>query len=305
MSVMVTEREGAGELMVSGSGGGADTVMRAIARVLPRFHGDTLEDHVSAWIQERQEITVKQFRLGAIAASLEIKHGKGTFKAFAQLTGEKDSTVYLYAKTFRECYQFSNQLENLAWTHFAITSQLGLKSAEREAVLIEAAEKEWTPSQLRCVLAERRRKPKPEPTMGDPKIEEARADWERIAPALKEFKEKHVWLETYVSDCMGDVDEALAEPIGDVARYIARFVGRGYFDEESLAAATHFDAETIRRACERLVEDEPERYEFRTKGGETEMARGAKVRLIVPTSVPRGDMWESKKTIPYDNPNVD
>ncbi|HWQ34312.1 MAG TPA: hypothetical protein VNQ79_15800 [Blastocatellia bacterium] len=114
---------------------------------LPAFTGSSYEDHVSAWIQVRQEIQDRQWRLGAVAASVATRYGDESLKTFAFDVGENVKTLYEYRRVY-SAFKNSNRLENLSWKHH----QLALQSDNPAALLERASDEQWTTARLRQAL---------------------------------------------------------------------------------------------------------------------------------------------------------
>lgn len=114
---------------------------------LPAFTGSSYEDHISAWIQVRQEIQDRQWRLGAVAASVATRYGEASLKKFAFDTGENVKTLYEYRRVYT-AFKNSNRLENLSWKHH----QLALQAENPTAFLERASDEQWSTGQMRQAL---------------------------------------------------------------------------------------------------------------------------------------------------------
>lgn len=89
---------------------------------LPIFHGKTYEDHLEAWIHVSESVECRKWALGAIAASLEKKHGDGAMKQLSKDTGTSKTRVYEYAKTYR-AFQNSQRSERLSFHHHTVAAE--------------------------------------------------------------------------------------------------------------------------------------------------------------------------------------
>lgn len=273
---------------------GADDVMAMVAAALPRFHGETLEDHAAEWIQLKREVSIRQFKLGAIAASLEKNYGQNVFAAFARTVGEKPRTIYLYAQVFRECYQFCKRLQNLAWSHFAIVTRLGLPPEEKEQLLIEAADNKWsTPKLKREAMIRQTIKELEDSPAIDPEIAQAISEWKDLKPRIEKFQERHRQFWLLCKDFLGGIDDEVDRPWDSAREFLERLIELGVRDSESLRRATRFQKYTIEAMCDELVATGD--YDYVWKGGETDVARGAKVKLIKLKGEPAGDQFTSRR----------
>lgn len=112
------------------------TKLVLVKNELPRFIGESYEDHVSAWIQAVQEVNERQWMLGAIAASMETGYGKGDMRRFAGDVGSELRTVYFCAQVYR-LRQKCPRGHNLNWTHYKIAA-----SSDNPEELLRQAEEE-------------------------------------------------------------------------------------------------------------------------------------------------------------------
>lgn len=256
-------------------------------------HLDSWEAHVSAWISERNRRDRSQFVMGLIASSAETKYGQSSLAKLASETGDGVSTMYLYRDVYRKCAQLSNQLETLGWTHFVLAVRAQLPDAEREALLIEAADNGWTTPQLKREIGIRRvtRELDQKQLLHlDPQMAAAISHWQELKGAVERFAKANPQFAQYASDFIGDVDEDITDPWDSGRAYIERQIFKGYREVDALAKLARWKPETVTRLCEELVALGT--HEWREQGGKTDEARGARRSLIVPVTEPSGDSYE-------------
>lgn len=273
---------------------------RQLARVAPETpeailaaHLDSWEAHVSAWISRREDMGKNQFLMGLVASSVETQYGAKSLAKFAADVNESSSTVYLYRDVYRKCYQFSKRLENLSWSHFAVTVKSELQEIAREQLLTEAADGGWSTRQLKREIGVRKIASErgPDAPEIDPQMASAISHWREIRPSIIKFAEANPQFWAYTDDYISDVDEAINTPWESAREYIERLIFGGYREIEFLAQASHWTKETVERLCNELVALGT--HEWRDKGGKADDARGARPRLIVPIEEPSGDAYEA------------
>jgi hypothetical protein len=110
--------------------------LQPTSKTLPTFHGETWEDHISAWIQALDGINEYQWQLGAIAASVKSRYGDESIKKFAGDVMMSAATIYEFARVYRT-YENSERSEILTWSHHAAASY-----ADDPKALLSVAEDE-------------------------------------------------------------------------------------------------------------------------------------------------------------------
>lgn len=114
---------------------------KSVSSSLPVFSGKTLDAHIAAWTQASGDIEDRLWKMAAIAASLITKYGDQQVKEFSEQVGVTASRVYQLAATYRKN---SKRFENLSFHHHT----LAVGSANPEAALVKAQEKQWSTRQL-------------------------------------------------------------------------------------------------------------------------------------------------------------
>jgi hypothetical protein len=124
---------------------------------LPVFHGESWEEHVSAWIQVEEKITDLKWFRGAIVESLDRRYGRQGVKKFAAEVGCKARKLYMYAQTYREYRDEyhraieakgedaeSATISTLSWSHH-YNAAVKVKDPERRREILKQAEEEnWS-----------------------------------------------------------------------------------------------------------------------------------------------------------------
>lgn len=83
------------------------------------FHGDTLDQHVSAFVSVNTQIDSSQWAMAAIAASIEKQYGESQIEAFAEKVAYKPRTVRKMVQTYREIVEKGRYRPYLTFTHHA------------------------------------------------------------------------------------------------------------------------------------------------------------------------------------------
>lgn len=114
---------------------------------LPIFHGDSWEEHVSAWIQIDEGVRDAKLLQGAVGSSLIRCHGKDSIGTFARDVKCERQRVYESIQVYREL-QISGMPEiypNLRWTHLVDA----LRCYDYAGALCLAADNDWTAFEFR------------------------------------------------------------------------------------------------------------------------------------------------------------
>lgn len=244
---------------------------------LPIFLGEEYEDHVSAWIQTRGEISDRQWRLGAIVDSLERRYRQGSVEQFAHDVQESVKTLWDYGNVYRR-FKNSERPDNLSWTHYRVA----LAAEEPEAVLCAAAEQGLSVRQMRKLIVQDQARKAIEQTDApavDPLWSEAAADWYQIAPQVERFVQKYPQFKLYAEDFLGDVQDQIENPFRSASEYLERLIDEGVRSLEHLAKITNWQTATLESLCDQLVNAGSHEW---VAQGRTEGSRGAQVRLIAP-----------------------
>lgn len=252
------------------------------------------EELKQLWLDQERETTKGHFKLGIIAATVASVYGEGSIQAFAKEVKRKPEAVYRHLRVYRSFAQYFHQWKNLSWTHYVIASESGLDEDLQEELLLSAADNDWsTPQFKREVMLRRSGKILEAAPTVDSEIALALSEWKELKPKIERFA-RHQQFALLASDFINGVDDELDRPWESAKEFLERQIEIGARDDESLIKTTGFQKDTIHAMCDELVATGD--YYYIHKGGETDVARGAKVRLIVPKDVPSGDAYESRRS---------
>lgn len=125
-------------------------VLLDTANTLPVFGGSSFEEHVEVWRTVDESMQNHLWTLGAIAHSLEKKHGEDSMGTFASQVGCSKRWVNKLAQTYRT-WEDGNPVSQMSFKHHAIAALDG----EPEKVLNMAHDNEWSTRELEAVVKER------------------------------------------------------------------------------------------------------------------------------------------------------
>lgn len=118
---------------------------------LPVFSGENFDEHVETWKTVDESMQNHLWFLGAIAASLEKKHGENSTGQFAFRVGCSRRRVQQFAYTYR-AWEEANPVSLLSFKHHTIAA----RDPQPEKVLRQAHDNEWSTRELEQVVKEHR-----------------------------------------------------------------------------------------------------------------------------------------------------
>lgn len=127
------------------------------------FRGSTFEEHVDCWQEIDGQVQSDKWKLGAVAASLEVKYDEKTIDRFAHETRRSPRRIREYAQTYR-VFQNGARAPILSFSHHVKAA-----SAEDPILAIQKAEDgEWSVHELeRWIRTGLEPDQKPEKKKGD------------------------------------------------------------------------------------------------------------------------------------------
>lgn len=107
------------------------------------FHGQTFEEHVDCWQEVDGQVQKDKWKLGAVAASLDVKYKDETVKRFAHETRRSARRVREYGQTWR-AFENGERSPILSFHHHTVAAR-----HDDPVVAIHIAEdKEWSSREL-------------------------------------------------------------------------------------------------------------------------------------------------------------
>ena len=246
--------------------------------LLPVCIAEAWEDHVAIWIELRDQVSERQWKLGAVAVSVASKWGETSLAAFARDVQERPRTVQQYAQVYRSLMRERSRFANLSWAHFLIA--LEAPPEERLRHLEEASDSGASVRELRRLIHRRTVEREIPETTKDPQFAAAALAWRALRPAVLRFAAQFPQYRLYTEDFIADVDEEINRPAESAREWVERLISAGVREPDTLERATGLQADTVQDLCDDLVEAGT--HEWREQGGETDEARGARRHLICP-----------------------
>lgn len=135
---------------VKGDDGVSNELVLASDQGLPVFSGEGFEEHVETWCTVDDSMQNHLWMLGAIAASLEKKHGEDSTGLFASKVGRSQRTIRRFARTYRE-WEKRSALTVLSFQHHTIAA----RDKNPEKVLQMAHDNQWSTRELEAAVKDR------------------------------------------------------------------------------------------------------------------------------------------------------
>lgn len=126
-------------------------LMLANDQGLPVFKGEGFDEHVETWRTVDESMQNHLWFLGAIASSLEKKHGEDSAGRFASRVGCSTRRVRQFAYTYRE-WEKRKALSVLSFHHHTISA----RDPNPERVLKQAHDNSWSTRELEQVVKQHR-----------------------------------------------------------------------------------------------------------------------------------------------------
>lgn len=189
-------------------------------------------------------------------------------------------------------FEPSRRREGLSWSHHSEVA--GKSDSEQDRYLNQAAVKGWGRLELRRQILQSGIIQDEQITDEEPvKLDfvSIRVRWKEVKAHLDQFVADFPSFERQVGGWIGEMDDALDNPMDTGTSFIEQLIDEGTWDIDGLVEATKYKKETVNALCAALVSRGG--YEWRDKGGETEQARGARTKYIAPKGAPRGDYYEA------------